>query len=238
MFSNFINSVTDLGNKMKRVTETDRVFIESYLEGSWNNKLSTVINVFYQYHLSTKALISESDDYYDDVFDKLEKKNPIPNFTSPSGLWAMCFADYFYDEKRNIKIFKKFIILNYEAPSDPVKLLEHLFSLYLYYMRFKPTVIPFEFASQIDNVTTELVTEASTAMLLHRRARNNYIRTSKSTKTIRKKGSERDQEILEGLNRIKRRKDLSDHRVSTMIRNNFKTLGKKPPSHTTIKKLF
>ena len=103
----------------------------------------TVFNVFYQYHLSLKALISESDYNYDDVIDKLEKKNPMPNFISPSGLSAIGFADRFYDEKRNTKIFKKFILLNYDAPSDPVELLEHLFSLYLYYMKFRPATLPF-----------------------------------------------------------------------------------------------
>jgi len=236
MFDEFIDSITNFGKKLKGITDTNQKFTESYLQGSWNNKLSTVFSIFYQYHLSQKALISESDDYYDDVIDKLEKKHPIPNYTSPSGLWAIGFADTFYDEKRNIKIFKKFILIAYKAPCDPDELLEHLFSLYLYYMRFKPTVIPFEFASQIDNVTTELVTKASTEMLFHKQARDNYIRTSRSTRTKRKKASDRKQLVLEEFYKIRERENQRPHRIATTIQKHMKEFGKKPPAAETIKK--
>lgn len=236
MFSEFIDSITDFGKMLKDVTDTNQEFTESYLQNSWNNKLSTVFSVFYQYHLSLKALISESDDNYDDVIDKLEKKHPIPNYTSPSGLWAIGFADTFYDEKRNIKIFKKFILIAYKAPNDPFELQDHLFSLYLYYMRFKPTVISFEFASQIDNVTTELVTKASRAMLLHREARNDHIRTSRSTRTIRKKVSDKKQIVLEVFYKIRKRENEIPHRIATAIQKHMKEFGKKPPAPETIKK--
>ena len=236
MFSNFINSVTDLANKMKRVTETDREFIESYLEGSWNNKLSAVFTAFYQYRLSLKALVSESNENYNNEIKKLEKENPLPNHTTPSGLFAIGFAKSIYDENRNIKIFKKFFILDYKAPNHPFELQDHLFTLYLYYMKLNPSVIPFEFVSQIDNVTIELVKTASIAMPLHKECRNIYIRISKSTGTIRKKASERRQEIIEKYYKIQEKQNMTDHGIAREIQNHFEEWGKKPPAPETIKK--